>query len=164
MADVVGVILDAREQPLFFKVGDDFLARDVAIEAGVGTAFGVDVRGFVHDVDGWQMVALAQGKVVGVVGGCDFHCAGAKFAADPFVQNDWNLAIHQRQAQLLAVEVRVALVFRMDGYGDVAEHGLGPGGGDGEILAGFAACVVMHRVADLPQVCPCARRRRLRHR
>ena len=43
VADVVGVVLDAGQQALFFEVGDDFLARHVAVEAGVGAAFCVDV-------------------------------------------------------------------------------------------------------------------------
>ena len=45
----------------------------------------------------------------------------------------------QRQAELFAVEMEVALVLGMDGDGGVAEHGLGAGGGDGQELAGFFA-------------------------
>ena len=89
-------------------------------------------RGLVHDVDVGQMVALAQREVVGVVGGRDFDSAGAEVAADPCVENDGDLAADQRQAEFFAVEMEVALVFRMDGDGGVAEHGFGTGGGDGQ--------------------------------
>ena len=44
VAHVVHVILDARQEPLRFKIRDDFLARHIAIEARVGPAFVVDVR------------------------------------------------------------------------------------------------------------------------
>ena len=43
VADVVGVVLDCGQQALFFEIWDDVLAGDVAVEAGVGAAFGVDV-------------------------------------------------------------------------------------------------------------------------
>jgi hypothetical protein len=59
---------------------------------------------------------------------------------------------HQRQAELLAVQVQVALVFGMNGNGHVAEHGLGAGGRDGKKLAGILAVRVEDRVANLPQM------------
>ena len=131
MADVVGVVLDAGQEALLFEVGDDALAGDVAVEAGVDAAFSVDVAGLVHHVDGGQIVALAECEVVGVVGGRDLDRAGAEVAADPFVEDDGDFAADERQAELFAVEMQVALVFRMDGDGGVAEHGFGAGGGDG---------------------------------
>ena len=45
VAHVVGVVLDAAKEPLLFEVMDDLLASDIAVEARVGAAFGVDVRG-----------------------------------------------------------------------------------------------------------------------
>ena len=48
--------------------------------------------------------------------------------------------------------MQVALVFRMNGHGDVAEHGLGAGSGNGQKLAGVFAVCADDRVADLPQV------------
>ena len=98
------------------------------------------------------MVALAEGEVVGVVGGRDLDGAGAEVAADPVVEDDGNLAADERQAELFAVEMEVALVFRMDGDGGVAEHGLGAGGSDGEKLAGVFAVGVEDGVADLPEM------------
>jgi hypothetical protein len=50
------------------------------------------VRGLVHDVDAGQVVALAEGEVVGVVRGRDFDGSGAEVAADPFVEDDGDLA------------------------------------------------------------------------
>jgi len=53
---------------------------------------------------------LAEGKIVGIVGRGHLHRSGAEVAADPLVQNHWNLTVHQRQAELLAVQVQIALV------------------------------------------------------
>ena len=144
MADVVGVVLDRGEEPLLFQVLDDLLASRKAIEAGVGAAFGVDVGAVVHHVDGGQMVALGEGEVVGIVRGRDFDGAGAEVAADPGIDDDGNLAIHQRQAQLFAVEMQVALVLGMNGDGGVAEHGFGARGGNSHELAGLFAAVAEH--------------------
>ncbi len=131
---------------------DYLLAGHIAVEAGVGAAFGVDVGGRVHHVDGGQMVALAEGKVVGIVGGGDLDGACAEVAAYPLVEDDGDLAAHQWQAEPLAVEMQVALVFRVNGNGCVAEHGFGAGGGDGEKLTGFLVAGVEDRVADLPKM------------
>ena len=98
------------------------------------------------------MVALGQREVVGIVRGRDLDGAGAEVAADPGVDNDGNLAIHQRQAQLFAVEMEVALVLGMNGHGGVAEHGFGARGGNGDELAGLFAAVAEDRIADLPEM------------
>ena len=58
------------------------------------------------------MMPLAEREVIGIVRGRDFDGAGAEVAADPLVEHDGNLAIQERQAQLFAVEMEVALVFR----------------------------------------------------
>ena len=98
------------------------------------------------------MMALAQGKVVGIVRGRHLDRAGAEVAADPLVENDGDFAADERQAQLFAVQMQVALVLGMNGHGHVAEHGLGARGGHRQKLAGLLAVVVVHRVADLPQM------------
>ena len=98
------------------------------------------------------MVPLAEREVVGIVRGRHLHRAGAELAADPLVEHDGNLAIHQRQAQLFAVQMQVALVLGMNGHGHVAEHGFGARRGDGQELAGVLAVVAENGIANLPQV------------
>ena len=129
LADGVGVVLDGIAG-LAFELGDDALARLIAIEAGEGAGDLVEVRGFIHDVDGLQLVALADGVVVGIVRGRDLDRAGAELRADPRVGDDGDLAPDERHAHACALQVPVALVDRVDGDGDVAEHGLRPRGGD----------------------------------
>ncbi len=50
------------------------------------------------------------------------------------------------------MEMEVALVFGVNGYGGIAEHGFGARGGDGQKLAGFSPVVGKHRVANLPEM------------
>ena len=152
VAHVVGVVLYACQQSLRFEVFEDLLARSVAVETGVRTAVLVDVRGIVHHVDGGQVMPFAERKVIGIVCWRHLHRASAEVAADPLIEHDGDLAVHEREAQCFAVQVQETLVLGMDGHGHVAKHGLRPRGGDREILASLPAVVTVHRVANLPQV------------
>ena len=131
---------------------DDILARNVAVEAGVGSALRIDVRAVVHHVDRRKMMALAEREVIGIVRGRDFDCAGTELAADPLIEHDGNFAIQERQAQLFAVEMEVALVFGVNGDGRIAEHGFRARRCDSEELAGILAIGAEDRILDLPQV------------
>ncbi len=110
------------------------------------------------------MCRWPERKIIRVVRRGDLDCAGAEVAADPLVENDRNLAIRQRQAQLLAMQVQVALVLRMDRHGHVAEHRLGPRGRNGQELAGILAIRRQAPGSESPTGGPCARRRPLRDR
>ena len=87
-ADGVLVILDGDEQPESFEIGDDLLAGLEARETMVRRAGQVDVRGRVHDGEIRQIVALADGEVVGVVRGRDLDGAGAELRIGPGVRDD----------------------------------------------------------------------------
>ncbi len=84
-ADGVGVVFDGDEEAEGFEVGDDLFACGVAVEAVVGRAGESDVRGFVEDAGLREVVALADGEVVGVVGGRDFDGSGAELGLGPVV-------------------------------------------------------------------------------
>ncbi len=107
-----------------------------AIEAVVGRAGEIDVRGLVHDDGRGQVVALADGEVVGVVRGRDLDGAGAELGLGPVVGEDGDFACWfskdagEWESDQFADEFRVARVVGIDGYGDVAEHGFGARGGD----------------------------------
>jgi hypothetical protein len=72
-----------------------------AVEAVVGRAGQIDVRGLVHDGEVGQVVALADGEVVGVVRGRDLDGAGAELGLRPVVGEDGNLAADERQRRFL---------------------------------------------------------------
>ncbi len=74
-------------------------------------------------------VAKSLKSCAGVLNG-----AGAELRVDQdAVGDDRDLPVEERVNQVLAVEVRVARIVRVHGYGGVTEHGLGPGGGDHDL-------------------------------
>ena len=92
-------------------------------------------------------MAQAHLVVVGVVAGGHFHRAGTKAQLNIFVGHDGQLSANQGQDGVFAHQVLIALVVRVDGHAGVAQHGLGAGGGDDELLIG-----VLDGIADVPEV------------
>ena len=72
------------------------------------------------------MVPLAERKIIRIVRRRNLHCPCAEFAADPLVKNDRNLAPHQRQSQLLAVQMLVPFVLGMNRNRHIAQHRFRP--------------------------------------
>ena len=135
-ANIVGVGLDLLQIAARLQVGHDGLAGLVAIHAGVLAAVGGHVGGLVQHLHDGQVVALAHLEVVGVMRGGDLHHAGAELHVHVGIGDDGDLLVQQGQQHLLAVQVLVALVVRMDGHGGIAQHGLGTGGGQNQELVG----------------------------
>ena len=143
----VGVRLDLASRPARLEALDDVLARREAVEAvqrqrrvelGRGryaveegrVVAQVELARRVEDVDQRQAVALADLEVVEVVRRRDLHRAGALLRIGVVVGDDRDAAADERQDGELADQMLVALVVGMHGHGGVAQHGLGPGGGD----------------------------------
>ena len=80
-----------------------------------------------------QAVALADLEIVEVVRRRDLDRARALLGVGIFVGDDRNPPADQRQDHVLADEMLVALVVGMHGDAGVAEHGLGPRGGDDDV-------------------------------
>ncbi len=87
-------------------------------------------RVLAQDVDHGQAVALAHLEVVEVVRRGDLHRARALLGIRILVGDDRNAAADDGQDHVLADEMLVALIVRVNGDRGVAEHGLGPRGGD----------------------------------
>ena len=147
------------------EVGERLVGVDAVVEGRVGVER--DVGAGVHDVDRRKAVALADVPVVEVVRGSDLHRAGAFLRVGVGVGDDGDGAADERQADGLAYEVGIAGVVGVDGDAGVAEHGLGAGGGDDEVVAVFPVggpavvvegCrvavgrAVLERVAQAPEV------------
>jgi hypothetical protein len=80
-------------------------------------------------------VPLAAGVIVGVVRRRDLHGARAEVHVDQdAVQDDRDLAAVERVDDVLAVQVLVLGVLRVDGHGRVAEHGFQTGGGHDDLF------------------------------
>ena len=72
------------------------------------------------DLDLGQVVPLAGFEVVGVVSGGDLHDARAELRVRQLVQDDGDLAVHERQQDALPVEGAVARVRGVDGDTGIA--------------------------------------------
>ena len=146
-ADIVVIRLDLHEVALRLEVGDDLLARLIAVEALIFAAVLIDDALVVEDADDLEVVAQADLKVVRVVSRRHLDAAGAEVHLGIVVRHDGDLLADERQDDVLADDVLVALVVRVDAHAGVAEHGLGPGRRDND-LAG----AVCQRIAHMPQM------------
>jgi hypothetical protein len=93
-------------------------------------------------------VPPADLEVVEVVGRRDLDGTRALLRVGVAVGDDRNPPADQRQDDVAADEVGIALVLGVDGDRGVAEHRLGPGGGDGD----DACRVVLQRVVEMPEM------------
>ena len=95
------------------------------------------------------LVPLADLEIVEVVRGRDLDCACALFRIRIFVGDDRDQAPDQRQANMATEQMLIALIVRMRRDRGVAQHRLGPGGGDGYALAGLLAVLVHDRIFEV---------------
>ena len=144
-ADIVAVGLDLDEIALLLQIGDDGLARLVAIHAVVLAAVYYPAV-LVDALYLLQIMAQTDLIVVGVVAGGHLNGAGAEAKLNVIVGDDGELAPDEREYRVFADKM---LIFFIGGvYGDaaVAQHGLGAGGGNDELLIG-----VFDGVSDMPE-------------
>ena len=141
------VLLGLDQQAGGFEVGHDLFAGDETVQAAV--FFGrVVVDGGVErqHADDRQLVALADGVVVGVVRGRDLDHAGAEFAVHVGIGDHGDFPVAQRQLHVLADQRAVALVFRMHHHRHVTQQGFRAGGRHREVTR-----AIHQRVGDVPE-------------
>ena len=141
------VIFHAVQCAQGFQILHYLLARSHAVQSGVLAAGGHDLRVAVDHLEPGQVVTFAGFKIVEVVGGRDFHHAGAEFRVGQIVQNNRNLAVHERQMDFAAMQVEVALIAGIDGHSGIAQHGFRARGGHHEVTIR-----THYLVADMPEV------------
>ncbi len=117
--------------------GDDRRAGLQAVQAEERAVHGDDGV-LVHDGDVRQVVPLADLEVVRVVRGRHLDGAGAELRVDVGVGDDRDPTAGQRQLDLGADQVLVALVLRVDGDRGVTQHRLGARGGDDDGVLALA--------------------------
>ena len=139
MAAVAGADLKLQRLDHFQVAGFQGIGGSLIISAGHVAVIGQ------HADDG-QVMALADLKVVGVMGGGDLHNAGAFFHIGVLIAHDGNLFVQQRQNDMAAVQVGIARVLAVDGNGGIAQHGFGAGGGQFQHLTGL-----LDRVQQVPE-------------
>ena len=128
---------------LGFEIAEQRRAGRVPIQAGIGTGLVVERGIVVHNADGWQVVALPQLVVVGIVTGRDLHRAGAERGLHRCVGNNGNAPAERRQDGLATDQSAIAFVVRMHRDGCIAEDRLRACRGHLDVAAAFE--VVAHR-------------------
>ena len=103
LTDRKRVILNFYQVTLRFQIGNDPFASFIAIKAGVSTARGRNLSLLVDHFDLFEVVTLPGFEVIGVVRRGYFDDARAELRVSQIVEDDRNVAIHQRQAHRLAM-------------------------------------------------------------
>ena len=125
----------------------DSFSRLVAVHARVFAAIFIDRGIIVHDVDLRQVVTLAYFEVIRVVSRCDLHSSGTELFVYIIIRNDRNLSSYKRQDHVLAYDILITLIIRMNGDRSISEHCLRTCSRDLE------ETVCSHdRVFDVPEV------------
>ena len=146
-AHVVGVVLDLHHQAQLLQLLHHGFAAFHGRHALELARIAVHGAVVVGDADDLQIVALAHLKVVGVVSGGHLHRAGAELHVHIIVGHHGDLPVHQRQNDLFAHQIGVALVVGVHGHAGIAQHGFGTGSCHDHALAAVRA-----GVADVPQM------------
>ena len=146
IAHLVGVVFNLLHESCFLQVFGNLLATVEAVHAHVEGRLLADGAVGVEDVDGLQLVCLAQHVVVLVVGRRYLQTARAKLNVYVAVFNHGNNAVHQRHNHLATLQPLVLGVFGVDTHGRIAHDGLGAGRGYYGIVA---LAVLMNNVAGL---------------
>ena len=100
-----------------------------------------------HDIDHGEAVAQPHLVVVEIVGRCDLHAPAAEGRVHVAVADHGNLAVGQRQAQPLADQVTITLIFGMHRDRGIAQQGFRTRRGDDQELA----AAVAERIAQMPE-------------
>src|SRR5579884_3733473 len=97
-----GVRLAFDQLAGFFQRGEHASTSLEAIELGVRTGGGGHAGIFSDDFHEWQIVPLADLKIVRIVRGRNLYCASAELRIDDRIGNDRNLAAKQRKRNVFA--------------------------------------------------------------
>ncbi len=144
------LVLDLAQQAQRLDLGDHLLARDVAVQAQVALGDRPrHARPLVHDREERQVVAARHLVVVEVVRPGDLHRARALLGIGVFVRDDGDQPVGDGQAHGPAHELGVTRIARVHGHRAVAQHGLGPGGGDHD-LGHAVDRLALQRVGEVP--------------
>ena len=134
VAHFVVIILHLFEQVGGLQVFGNLLAHVETVHADIEAAGLADGSVVVEDVDGGQVVFLAQHVVVYVVGRGYFQTAGTELDVDVVVHDDGYDAVDQRHDYLLPFEEGVAGIVGVDAHGRIAQDGFGTGRGHDDVF------------------------------
>ena len=145
----MAVRLDLFNQPERFHIGNDFLARGVALEAAIGLRHIVVQAGIgIEDIDQFEIMPTANLEIVEIMRRCDLHGPRALLRIGILVGHDNQPAADQRQHGKSADQTFPAFVVGVDGDRRVAEHSFRAGRGDGNEFVVAA----LDGIAEMPQM------------
>ena len=135
VAHLVDVVLHFLHEASLLQVLGYLLAAVHAVHAYIEGRLLRDGTVGIEDVDGLQVVRLAQHVVVGVV--CRRHLQTARTELYIYVTvfNDGNHAAHQRYDDLAALQPLVLRVLRIDAHSGITHDGLRARGGHNGVVA-----------------------------
>ena len=128
-AYLIIIVFHFFHQAGLFQVDGNLAAHVEAVHAHVESGGFADGAVVVEDVDGGQVVFLAQHVVVHVVCRSHFQAARTEFDVHVVILNDGDAAVHERHDDFLAFQPRVLRVGGVDAHGRVAHDGFGACGG-----------------------------------
>ena len=149
VAERDGVLLLLLQQAQPLELGDDALARDVAILPGERPGFRGHLRVEADDLDALQVVPVPDLEVGRVMRGRDLDRARAERLVNGLVCDDRDAPVHDRQDGVAAHEVAVARVVGIDGDGGVAQDRLRARRGDGDVARVRLAGERLQRIANV---------------
>ncbi len=91
-------------------------------------------------------MAFAHGKVIGVVGRCNFYGTRTKTDINIIIGNDFDFAVYQRYDDFFADVFFHAVVFRVDGNGRIAHNRFRTGRGNHDVII-----FTDDRIFDIPE-------------
>ena len=143
---VVRVRLHLDEKAELLHVRNDALSRLIAVKSRIFACELVHRAVVVHHADDGQIVPKPHFKVVGIVRGRDLHRTRPELGIDILVLNERDLPPHEGQSERLADEGCVPRIAGMHRDGGIAQHGLGSGGRNDDILVR-----AVHGVFEMPE-------------
>ena len=145
-AYLIVIVLHLLHESGLLQVDGNLLAHVEAVLTHIH-ASGFGERGIgVEDVDGLEVVFLAQHVVVHIVCGGNLQASRTEVDVDVIVLNDGDDAVDEGHNHLFATQPVVLGVGRVDAHGHVAHDGFGTRGGHHGITA---ALVVVYDFALL---------------
>ena len=122
-ADIVRIVFDFDKRTLGFQILDNRFSRFVAVHAGIFRVILGNFRIRRQHIDDFQIMAKPDLKVVGVVGGRDFHDACSEIHFHIVVGDNRDFTVNNRQNERFAHHIFVAFVFRIDRDRRIAQKG-----------------------------------------
>ena len=136
---LVGVVLHLFHKACCLEVFGNLLAAGKAVHANIERRLLGNGAIVVENVDGLQVVSLAEIVVIDIVGRGHLQTACTKLNIDIAVLDNLHLTTHEGHNDMMSAEPLVLGVFGVDAHGRVTHDGLGTRGGNHSIVTLFVA-------------------------